>query len=440
MKAEKMIKRRISAIMKAYGVSDRALKGELVATCTDEYRERLAGGAESAELAMQGALAEVTDTVRGQITQKNRFAFALKVSALFFALAILEILTSALFPERYVYSAYMFYNVVACIAAAVIFIYALATFRLRRWYDFVLPLIFFAGRLATAIQVGDIYHYVEPDGYFAARYLFPGAIELMEYFRPGGGAPHELVRTATAVSLDFYIAVIAFAAAAISSVLCACGDIKLPKGKTIEARVARAIAGYGVRGEKFRRERIAACRDEYSARLADGAGEDEALELATAEIGDMVRREVKPKNPFSFALKVSAVYAAAALFEAFAQAGIYGYGTETTLGVLLAVGLLVYCAVTHDLRHWYDWVFVLVLGLCWLIPCAQLFGYAFFPHEYTVSLWYESPFWMKIRYLYPEDGISLWGHNVFNLNMLISFMAFIAALAMWFAARKTTAK
>ena len=47
---------------------------------------------------------------------------------------------------------------------------------------------------------------------------------------------------------------------------------------------------------------------------------------------------------------------------------------------------------------------------------------------------------MKIRYLYPEDGISLWGHNVFNLNMLISFMAFIAALAMWFAARKTTAK
>ena len=30
--------------------------------------------------------------------------------------------------------------------------------------------------------------------------------------------------------------------------------------------------------------------------------------------------------------------------------------------------------------------------------------------------------------------------NIFSMNMLISFMAFIAALAMWFAARKITLK
>ena len=446
MQAEKMIKRRISATMKAYGVSDRALKRELVATCADEYRERLADGAESAEIAMQGALEGVTEAMRGFIPERNGFSFSLKISALFYALAILEILTSVLFPEGYVYAAYNFYNAAACIAAAAMLIYALATFRLRRWYDFVIPVIFFAGRLSTAIQVWDIYHYVEPDGYFAARYLFPGAIKLMEYHSYDYGVSYELVRAATAVSLDFYIAVIAFLATAVLYALRACGKLKPPQGKMVAARVGRSLAKYGVISGRLRREITAACRDEYSARLAEGKSEAEALELATAETDDMAKQAVKPKSPFAFALKVSVVYAATALFEVFihwfASGDLYAYGTEMALGVAVAIGLLCYCAATRGIRCWYDWVFVAVLGLCWLIPCAQLFQYAFLPPPggYSISAWYESPFWIEVRWRIPGVEYSGSSANIFSMNMLISFMAFIAALAMWFAARKITLK
>ena len=94
------------------------------------------------------------------------------------------------------------------------------------------------------------------------------------------------------------------------------------------------------------------------------------------------------------------------------------------------------------MRNWYDWVFVAVLGLCWLIPCAQLFQYAFLPPPggYSISAWYESPFWIEVRWRIPGVEYSGSSANIFSMNMLISFMAFIAALAMWFAARKITLK
>ena len=86
-------------------------------------------------------------------------------------------------------------------------------------------------------------------------------------------------------------------------------------------------------------------------------------------------------------------------------------------------------------------MFVAVLGLCWLIPCAQLFQYAFFPPEgYSISAWYESPFRIEVRWRIPGVEYSGSSANIFSMNMLVSFMAFIAALAMWFAARKITLK
>ena len=431
---DREIKGRVAAVMRAYGVRGKELKEQLIALCNDEYRERMVGGAESAEIAMQGALDVVKDEVRGHIPKRNPFAFALGTGALFFALALLEMLTSTLFPKSFAFGAFEFYSVAACVAAAAILVYAAATYKLRGPLDFIIPLLIFAGRLATAVQLYGFDHYVAPDGYFTADYLYPGAIALTEYRSDDFGQTYRIADTATAVSLDFYIAAAALIAGTVLYALRANGKLQAKRRGTIAGRVRGALAGYGITSGKLEREMISACSDEYSARLAEGASADEALELATAEVDGMAQRAVKAKNKFAFALKVSAVYAAAAVFEVFVHwfcvGQLYIYGMESALGVLLAAGLLIYCAITRQSHALHDYIFIAVLGLCWLLPCAQIFPYAFIPdYVPNCSAWYSSPFVIEVS----------WGNNgtdVITLNMLISFMALISSAAMAVISKK----
>ena len=70
----------------------------------------------------------------------------------------------------------------------------------------------------------------------------------------------------------------------------------------IKSYVRETMKSYDVNDGKLAKELVSACYDEYEMQLSNGAGEEEAYAAAVANIEEIVKSKVSPRNKYTFAL------------------------------------------------------------------------------------------------------------------------------------------
>ena len=70
----------------------------------------------------------------------------------------------------------------------------------------------------------------------------------------------------------------------------------------IKSYVRETMKSYDVNDGKLAKELVSACYDEYEMQLSNGAGEEEAYAAAVANIEEIVKSKVSPRNKYAFAL------------------------------------------------------------------------------------------------------------------------------------------
>ena len=70
----------------------------------------------------------------------------------------------------------------------------------------------------------------------------------------------------------------------------------------IGAYIHEVMKDYGVSNKKLERELAEACCDEYELRRSEGDPEEDAFRAAVANIEEIAKEKIVPRNKFSFML------------------------------------------------------------------------------------------------------------------------------------------
>lgn len=210
----------------------------------------------------------------------------------------------------------------------------------------------------------------------------------------------------------------------------------------IKVRVHDLMKSYGVYDKNLEKEFLDYCLKEYEMQVAGGLSKDEAKNVAIAKIEKSIKDRVKPKNKYLFAIIFSATAFFLAIIEALMPMispyplTIYNYEIIIIVGLCLV--LLIYCAISWRSRYWYDFVVLLIFLVIWIVSFAQVSPYSlhasmprtYWSAEYVFPcvvkvLTYRSPTSEPINYTLTHTTITV------NLNLLVSFIAFVVFVTLF---------
>ena len=203
----------------------------------------------------------------------------------------------------------------------------------------------------------------------------------------------------------------------------------------IKSYVRETMKSYDVNDGKLAKELVSACYDEYEMQLSNGAGEEEAYAAAVANIEEIVKSKVSPRNKYAFALGMGVLALFVSVAEMLASLlvrNIEFYGVEIP-AVWLGFGVIIILYLIFKRRsyRWHDFVVLGVLFLSWFAVLYQLL--AVFLFNYTPGSYNELDFIFPCIFDYRvhrgwmEDGVYSETYY-FYPNFLVSLAVFVTVL------------
>ena len=206
----------------------------------------------------------------------------------------------------------------------------------------------------------------------------------------------------------------------------------------IKSYVCETMKSYDVKDGKLAEELISACYDEYEMQLSNGAGEDEAYSAAVANIDEIVKSKVSPRNKFTFALGMGVLALLLSIAEMIASLlvrNIEFYRVEIPV-VLLGFGVIIilYLFFKRHSYRWFDFVVLGVLFLSWFATLYQFLGAFLFnytPGSYNdLNFIFPCIFDYRVHRGWMEDGVYATTYYFYS-NFLVSLAVFVTTLVLF---------
>ena len=206
----------------------------------------------------------------------------------------------------------------------------------------------------------------------------------------------------------------------------------------IKNYVRETMKNYGVNDGKLAKELVSACCDEYEMQLSNGVGEEGAFNASVANIEEIVKAKVSPRNKFTFALGMGVLALFLSAMEMIASLlvrNIELYRVEIPVVWLgLGVILILYLIFKRRSYRWFDFIVLGVLLLSWFATLYQLLGVFLF--NYTPGSYNDLNFIFPCIFDYRVHREWMGEGNYsttyfFYSNFLVSFAIFITALVLF---------
>lgn len=206
----------------------------------------------------------------------------------------------------------------------------------------------------------------------------------------------------------------------------------------IKNYVHETMKNYDVNDRKLAKELISACCDEYEMQLSNGAGEEEAYSAAVANIEEIVKSKVSPRNKFTFALGMGVfalLLSVAEMIASLLVRNIEFYSVEIP-AVWLGFGVIIILYLIFKRRsyRWFDFVVLGVLILSWFATLYQLLGAFLFnytPGSYNdLNFIFPCIFDYRVHREWMGDGVYSTA-SYFYSNFLVSLAVFITTFALF---------
>lgn len=207
----------------------------------------------------------------------------------------------------------------------------------------------------------------------------------------------------------------------------------------IDAYVRDKMKSYGVSDAKLASELAEACRDEYKMQKDGGAEEEKAFGAAVCSVDGIIRNMVKPRNKYGFALGVGILALCVSVMEmlcSLLSRAVYFYNAEM---IVAAAGFIiitvVYVAVARRNCRWFNFLFLGVIIISWLVTFFLLLPAFFFnytPGSYqNLQLIFPCLFKISVHRDWMAAGEAIESY-VFYSNFIVSLGVFISALVLYF--------
>ena len=206
----------------------------------------------------------------------------------------------------------------------------------------------------------------------------------------------------------------------------------------IGAYIHEVMKDYGVSNKKLERELAEACCDEYELRRSEGDPDEDAFRAAVANIEEIAKEKIVPRNKFSFMLGMGVLalcLSAAEMLGSLLTEWYAFYLVELPLAFAgIVVIAAVYLIVKRRSFRWYDLLVLGVMLLSWFFAFYAMLSVLSF--NGAPGSWHDIGFTFPcvFRHIIHRDWWAAGAvetHNVFYPNFLTAAAIFLTALVLF---------